>query len=109
VREKYEATKVLEVGDKVIELKRIRGWLLSLSSRSSEMHEQLEQDIAIEHEIQVAKESQTELEQWDTSEIRQGRTTDPFVGYKRQVLPLFFATQVEVFLHSHPLNYRQPN
>ncbi|VVH55911.1 hypothetical protein BSPCLSOX_1186, partial [uncultured Gammaproteobacteria bacterium] len=86
VREKYEATKVLEVGDKVIELKRIRGWLLSLSSRSSEMHEQLEQDIAIEHEIQVAKESQTELEQWDTSEIRQGRTTDPFVGYKRQVI-----------------------
>jgi hypothetical protein len=24
-------------------------------------------------------------------------------------LPPFFATQVEVFLHSHPLNYRQPN
>jgi hypothetical protein len=36
VREKYEATKVLEVGDKVIELKRIRGsykrsWCLLLA------------------------------------------------------------------------------
>jgi hypothetical protein len=24
-------------------------------------------------------------------------------------VPFFFATQVEVLLHSHPLNYRQPN
>jgi hypothetical protein len=58
VREKYEATKVLEVGDKVKKLGRTHKWLLSLASRSSEMHEQLKHDIsAIEHEIRVAKES----------------------------------------------------
>jgi hypothetical protein len=41
VREKYEATKVLEVGDKVKKLGRTHKWLLSLASRSSEMHEQI--------------------------------------------------------------------
>jgi hypothetical protein len=45
VREKYEATKVLEVGDKVKKLGRTHKWLLSLASRSSEMHEQLKHDI----------------------------------------------------------------
>jgi 23S rRNA A1618 N6-methylase RlmF len=55
VREKYEATKVLEVGDKVKKLGRTHKWLLSLASRSSEMYEQLKHDIsAIEHEIRVA-------------------------------------------------------
>jgi hypothetical protein len=44
VREKYEATKVLEVGDKVKKLGRTHKWLLSLASRSSEMHEQLKHD-----------------------------------------------------------------
>ncbi|VVH64982.1 hypothetical protein BSPLISOX_1104, partial [uncultured Gammaproteobacteria bacterium] len=90
VREKYEATKVLEVGDKVKKLGRTHKWLLSLASRSSEMHEQLKHDIsAIEHEIRVAKESQAKLEKWDVSnisDISQGDITDPFVGYKRQII-----------------------
>jgi hypothetical protein len=34
VREKYEATKVLEVGDKVKKLGRTHKWLLSLASRN---------------------------------------------------------------------------
>jgi hypothetical protein len=47
---------VLEVGDKVKKLGRTHKWLLSLASRSSEMHEQLKHDIsAIEHEIRVAE------------------------------------------------------
>ncbi|VVH59726.1 hypothetical protein BSPCLSOX_1185, partial [uncultured Gammaproteobacteria bacterium] len=90
VREKYEATKVLEVGDKVKKLGRTHKWLLSLASRSSEMHEQLKHDIsAIEHEIRVAKESQAKLEKWNVSnisDISQGDITDPFVGYKRQII-----------------------
>jgi 23S rRNA A1618 N6-methylase RlmF len=71
VREKYEATKVLEVGDKVKKLGRTHKWLLSLASRSSEMHEQLKHDIsAIEHGIQVAEESQAKLEKWEVENIK---------------------------------------
>jgi uncharacterized protein with PhoU and TrkA domain len=55
VREKYEAAKVLEVGDKVKKLKKTHEWFLDLASRSVEMREQLKHDIsAIEREIQVA-------------------------------------------------------
>jgi hypothetical protein len=57
------------------------------------MREQLEHDIsAIEREIRVAKESQVKLEKWDIStistisNISQNSITDPFVGYKRQIL-----------------------
>jgi hypothetical protein len=32
------------------------------------------------------EEYQAELEKWDVSNIRQGRMTDPFVGYRRQVI-----------------------
>jgi hypothetical protein len=82
-------------------------------------------------------ESQVKLKKWEVENIKQGHITDPFVGYIRQViitteydpnsiqddkllqeqvwhllwcyLPLFFATQVEVFLHRHPLNYKKAN
>jgi hypothetical protein len=70
VREKYEADKVLEVGDKVKELKKTHKVFLNLASRSSEMYKQLKHDIlAIEHEIQATKEFQAKLEKWDVSNI----------------------------------------
>jgi hypothetical protein len=46
VREKYEAAKVLEVGDKVKKLKKTHEWFLDLASRSVEMREQLKHDIS---------------------------------------------------------------
>jgi hypothetical protein len=68
-------------------LGRTHKWLLSLASRSSEMHEQLKHDIsAIEHEIRVAKESQAKLDKWEVGSIRRDPITDPFVGYTRQIL-----------------------
>jgi vacuolar-type H+-ATPase subunit C/Vma6 len=54
------------------------------------MYKQLKHDIlAIEHEIQATKEFQAKLEKWDVSNISnisQGDITDPFVGYKRQII-----------------------
>ncbi|VVH65482.1 hypothetical protein BSPLISOX_1238, partial [uncultured Gammaproteobacteria bacterium] len=92
-REKYEVDKVLEIDDKVKELKKTHEWFLELASLSPEMREQLEHDIsAIEREIRVAKESQVKLEKWDIStistisNISQNSITDPFVGYKRQII-----------------------
>jgi hypothetical protein len=38
-REKYEADKVLEVGNKIKELKRTHEWFLELASHSPAMHE----------------------------------------------------------------------
>jgi hypothetical protein len=44
------------------------------------MHEHLKYDIlTVKHGIQMAEDSQAELEKWDVSNIRQGRMTDPFV------------------------------
>jgi hypothetical protein len=78
-REKYEADKVLEVSDKVSELKKTHKWFLDLASHSPAMREQLEHDIStIEYEIQVAEESEAELRQWKVEEISQGDITDPF-------------------------------
>jgi hypothetical protein len=34
----------------------------------------------------MAEDSQAELEKWDVRNIRQGLITDPFVGYRRQVI-----------------------
>ncbi|VVM27857.1 hypothetical protein BSPWISOXPB_3150 [uncultured Gammaproteobacteria bacterium] len=66
---------------------------MDLASRSVEVRKQLEHDIsAIEREIRVAKESQVKLEKWDIStishisNISQNSITDPFVGYKRQII-----------------------
>jgi hypothetical protein len=60
---------------------------LDLAGRSLEMHEQLKRDIlAVKHEIQVAEESQVKLKKWEVESIRQGRMTDPFVGYIRQII-----------------------
>jgi hypothetical protein len=62
VREKYEVDKVLEIDDKVKELKKTHERFLDLASRSVEVRKQLEHDIsAIEREIRVAKESQVKL------------------------------------------------
>jgi hypothetical protein len=44
-REKYEADKVLEVGNKIKELKRTHEWFLELASHSPAMHEHLKYDI----------------------------------------------------------------
>ncbi|VVH63126.1 hypothetical protein BSPWISOX_2656, partial [uncultured Gammaproteobacteria bacterium] len=85
-REKYEVDKVLEIDDKVKELKKTHERFLELASRSK-MREQLKHDIsAIEYEIQVAKESQAKFEKWDVRKVKQGNITDPFVGYKRQII-----------------------
>jgi hypothetical protein len=44
---------VLEVGDKVQELKKTHKWFLELASHSPEIHEQLRHDILdVKHEIQ---------------------------------------------------------
>jgi hypothetical protein len=43
--EKYEADKVLEVGNKIKELKRTHEWFLELASHSPAMHEHLKYDI----------------------------------------------------------------
>jgi hypothetical protein len=87
VRETYEADKVLEIDDKVKELKRTHKWFLDLASRSSKMRDQLRHDIlTIRHEIQVANESQAKLEKWEVKNIEQGHITDPFVGYIHQVI-----------------------
>jgi hypothetical protein len=64
-REKYKLNKVLEVGDKVQELKKTHKWFLELASHSPEMHEQLRHDILdVKHEIQMAEESQVKLKKW---------------------------------------------
>jgi hypothetical protein len=34
----------------------------------------------------VAEESQVKLKKWEVESIRQGRMTDPFVGYIRQII-----------------------
>jgi 23S rRNA A1618 N6-methylase RlmF len=90
VREKYEAAKVLEVGDKVKKLKKTHEWFLDLASRSPEMREQLKHDIlTVKHEIQVAEESQAKLEKWEVGNIRQDHITDPFVGYTTGIISPF--------------------
>jgi hypothetical protein len=45
-REKYGADKILEVSDKVSELKKTHKWFLDLASHSPAMREQLEHDIS---------------------------------------------------------------
>jgi hypothetical protein len=78
---------VLEVGNKIKELKRTHEWFLELASHSPAMHEHLKYDIlTVKHGIQMAEDSQAELEKWDVRNIRQGHITDPFVGYRRQVI-----------------------
>jgi hypothetical protein len=55
---------VLEVSDKVSELKKTHKWFLDLASHSPVMREQLEHDIStIKHEIQVAEASEAKLGQ----------------------------------------------
>jgi hypothetical protein len=51
---KYEADKVLEVGNKIKELKRTHEWFLELASHSPAMHEHLKYDIlTVKHGIQI--------------------------------------------------------
>jgi hypothetical protein len=86
-REKYGADKILEVSDKVSELKKTHKWFLDLASHSPVMREQLEHDIStIKHEIQVAEASEAKLGQLKVVNIRQDDTTDPFLGYVRQII-----------------------
>jgi hypothetical protein len=84
--EQYEEAQSLEVGKKIEVLKEVLDQFLELSRGNSEISEWAEHyKLVTEWDIQVAKESQTKLEKWRQPTVFMD-STDPFVGYKHQVI-----------------------
>ncbi|VVH51043.1 hypothetical protein BPUTSESOX_355, partial [uncultured Gammaproteobacteria bacterium] len=87
VHEEYEKSKVLEVSDKLKKMKSSLGRISRRSLKTPEMVELLESSrLAIEHEIQIAMESQTELEKWGSPTVVKGSVKLLAGWYAHQVI-----------------------
>ncbi|CAB9543519.1 hypothetical protein BROOK1789C_1001, partial [Bathymodiolus brooksi thiotrophic gill symbiont] len=96
--EQYEEAQSLEVGKKIEVLKEVLDQFLELSRGNSEISEWAEHyRLVTEWDIQVAKESQTKLEKWRQPTVFMD-STDPFVGYKHQVIVTITDDQSQILL-----------